>query len=126
MSCCCYWGRLRIVEAGCPDVFVRHLDVRRGAAAVIPGQTVMGDAGHLTVDEGNVAVAQRDDVRDELIKALKGAAGFIRYELGRAVDLRATPQLLFEADRNMEYAQHIGEILSEEGRKLNNQPEEDA
>ena len=67
-----------------------------------------------------------DEARSDLIRALKGAAGFIRFELGKAVDLRATPQLLFEEDRNMAYAQHIGEILSEEGKKLADKPEEDA
>ena len=67
-----------------------------------------------------------DEARGDLIKALKGAAGFIRFELGKAVELRAVPQLLFEEDRNMEYAQHIDEILSAEGKKLSETPEEDA
>ena len=67
-----------------------------------------------------------DEARGDLIKALKGAAGFIRFELGKAVELRAVPQLLFEEDRNMEYAQHIDEILSTEGKKLSETPEEDA
>ena len=68
-----------------------------------------------------------DEVRPELMKALKNAAGFIRYELSRQVDLRTTPQLIFEADHNMEYAQHIGEILSRESLKLSSEnAEEDA
>ena len=66
-----------------------------------------------------------NEARSDLLKALKGAAGFIRYELGKAVNLRATPQLLFEEDRNMEYAQHIGEILSEEEKKFAERPEEE-
>ncbi len=65
-----------------------------------------------------------DDARAELIKALKGAAGFIRRELSREVDLRNTPQLLFEDDRNMQYAQHIGQILAEESKKLGESAEE--
>lgn len=66
-----------------------------------------------------------DDARAELIKALKGAAGFIRRELSREVDLRNTPQLLFEDDRNMQYAQHIGQILAEESKKLGENAGED-
>ena len=66
-----------------------------------------------------------DEVRPELMKALKNAAGFIRYELSRQVDLRATPQLIFEADHNMEYAQHIGEILSRESLKLSSENAEE-
>ena len=63
--------------------------------------------------------------RPELMKALKNAAGFIRRELGREVDLRYTPELIFEEDKNMEYAQHIGEILAqEEKRKPSDDTEE--
>ena len=66
-----------------------------------------------------------DEARDDLMKALKGAAGFIRRELGHEVDLRATPQLIFEADHNMEYAQHIGEILNRESKKLSDESAEE-
>ncbi|MBQ3760782.1 MAG: 30S ribosome-binding factor RbfA [Clostridia bacterium] len=66
-----------------------------------------------------------DEYRSDLLKALKNASGFIRRELGREVDLRNTPQLIFEDDRNMEYAQHIGQILSEESKKLSDRPEEE-
>ena len=58
-----------------------------------------------------------DDARKELVKALKNAAGYIRRELGREVDLRYTPELIFENDLNMEYAQHIGMILAEEEKR---------
>ena len=49
--------------------------------------------------------------RDGLIAALKNAAGFIRRELGHRMALRYTPELLFEADTNIEYAAHINELL---------------
>ena len=67
-----------------------------------------------------------EDRRTELIKALKNAAGFIRRELGREVDLRYTPELLFESDTNIEYASHIQEILREEAKKLPHSAEENA
>ena len=53
-----------------------------------------------------------DEKRADLIKALKNAAGFIRRELGREVDLRYTPELIFEGDTNIEYAAHIDKILA--------------
>jgi len=58
-----------------------------------------------------------DDVRDGLIKALKNAAGFIRHELGSEVDIRYTPELVFELDKNIEYAAHIQQILTEEDKR---------
>ena len=54
-----------------------------------------------------------DDKADEMIKALKKAAGYIRHELGTRVDLRYTPELLFELDRNIAYGVHIAQILKE-------------
>ena len=39
-----------------------------------------------------------DDKAEDLIKALKNAAGYLRREVGRQVDLRYTPELLFERD----------------------------
>ena len=52
-----------------------------------------------------------DEKADDMIKALKKAAGFIRRELGMRVDLRYTPELLFERDRNIAYGVHIASVL---------------
>ena len=54
-----------------------------------------------------------EDKADDMIKALKKAAGFIRHELGARVDLRYTPELLFERDRNIAYGAHIAQVLKE-------------
>ncbi len=53
-----------------------------------------------------------DDLADGFMKALKNASGFLRRELGRQVDLRYTPELLFERDRNIEYGIHISQVLN--------------
>ena len=50
---------------------------------------------------------------DEMIAALKKAAGYIRHELGARVDLRYTPELLFQRDRNIAYGVHIAQILKD-------------
>ena len=52
-----------------------------------------------------------NDKREPMIAALKNAAGFIRRELGHRVQLRYTPELIFELDTNIEYAARINEIL---------------
>lgn len=51
--------------------------------------------------------------RREMMDALKKAAGFIRRELGHSMDLRYTPELIFELDTNIEYAAHINQLLKE-------------
>ena len=51
--------------------------------------------------------------RSDTMAALKSAAGFLRRELGRKVDLRYTPELLFELDTNIEYASHMTQLIDE-------------
>lgn len=52
-----------------------------------------------------------DEKAEDMLKALKKAAGYIRRELGLRVDLRYTPEILFERDRNIAYGVHIAEVL---------------
>ena len=54
-----------------------------------------------------------DDKAGDMIKGLKKAAGYIRHELGLRVDLRYTPELLFERDRNIAYGAHIAQVLKD-------------
>jgi ribosome-binding factor A len=49
--------------------------------------------------------------QEEVMQALKSAAGFIRRELGKSMRLRYTPELLFYADHNIEYGIHMAELL---------------
>ncbi|MBO4982944.1 MAG: 30S ribosome-binding factor RbfA [Clostridia bacterium] len=49
--------------------------------------------------------------KNEILKALKGASGFFRSELARRINLRITPQLIFEYDGSMEYGANISSIL---------------
>ena len=54
-----------------------------------------------------------EEKRKDMMAALKKAAGFVRRELGRRVDLRYVPEILFELDTNIEYAAHINQLLKE-------------
>ena len=60
--------------------------------------------------------------RKDMMAALKKASGFIRRELGRRVDLRYVPEILFELDTNIEYAAPINQLLKEHHV---NEPESD-
>ena len=51
--------------------------------------------------------------KTDFIKGLKSASGHLRYELGRALNLRHTPQLQFEIDKSLERGANIASILSE-------------
>ena len=47
----------------------------------------------------------------DVMKGLKSAAGYLRRELGAAVNLRYTPQLQFIADDSIQQGAHILEML---------------
>lgn len=47
----------------------------------------------------------------EMMMGLKSAAGYLRRELGSALNLRYTPQLQFIADDSIEKGAHILEML---------------
>ena len=49
----------------------------------------------------------------EVLKALKKATGFFRSELAKRINLRITPELVFEYDTSIEYGSNIAKILSE-------------
>ena len=58
-----------------------------------------------------VSVLGDEDTKKKAIEGLKSAAGFIRREMGRRVDLRYTPDFLFELDRSLEHGAHINQLL---------------
>ena len=53
----------------------------------------------------------------EVIKGLKSAGGYLRRELGRALSLRYTPELVFQADDSIDKGTHILKLLNDIERK---------
>lgn len=54
-----------------------------------------------------------DDKRDDLLKALKSAAGYIRREVARNIVIRQSPELTFVKDENIAYGVHIAKVLAD-------------
>ena len=48
----------------------------------------------------------------EVLKGLKSASGFLRRELGRALQLRYTPELQFFMDDSIAHGAHILDLLN--------------
>lgn len=49
----------------------------------------------------------------ETMEGLKKSSGYIRTELAKRINLRNTPELIFEIDDSMEYGAKIDSILKE-------------
>ena len=92
------------------DAIIREMnDPRIGGTYAVTRADVTRDLRWAKV---YVSVLEEDKA-DDMIKALKKAAGYIRHELGLRVDLRYTPELLFERDRNIAYGAHIAQVLKD-------------
>ena len=57
----------------------------------------------------------------DFMKGLKSASGWLRRELGAALSLRYTPELVFQLDKSIEYGAHINTVIN----NLDISPEED-
>jgi ribosome-binding factor A len=58
-----------------------------------------------------VSVLGDANAAKDSLDALKGAAGFVRSEIGKRVRLRHTPEILFKYDTSIEHGAHIAKLL---------------
>lgn len=49
----------------------------------------------------------------EFKKGLRSASGWLRHELGTVLDLRYTPELVFEIDHSIEEGAHISVLIEQ-------------
>ncbi len=52
-----------------------------------------------------------EEEKAAVAKALAKAVGFVRAAVGENLRLKYAPEIKFEFDRNLEYAQHINDVL---------------
>ena len=60
-----------------------------------------------------ISVLGDESVQNEAMKGLKSASGFVRRELAARLDLRNTPEMIFELDHSIENGAHINDLLKE-------------
>ena len=60
-----------------------------------------------------VSVMGDEEVQKKALAGLKSAAGFVRREIGHRLQLRHTPEMVFELDHSIEQGAHINKIIHE-------------
>lgn len=58
--------------------------------------------------------------KTKTMNGLKDSSKFIRSQIAKSINLRITPELVFELDDSMEYGEKIDNILKELNEKKNN------
>ena len=59
-----------------------------------------------------VSILNSKDI-DKTMQGIKDSAGFIRSQIAKTINLRITPELVFELDDSLEYGMRIDNILKE-------------
>ncbi len=91
------------------DILARKCKDPRLQRATVTGADMNGD---LRVAYVYVSLSGPPGDVDPIMKILKNAAGFVRLELGRRLDLRYTPEVKFRFDASGPHAATIDRILN--------------
>jgi len=83
-------------------------DPRIGFVTVTDVQ-VTGDLQQATV---YISVLGDEEQRENTLKGLAKAKGFIRSEIGNRIRLRKTPEIVFEFDESIDYGNRIETLLT--------------
>lgn len=54
---------------------------------------------------------KNEEEKNETFAALKSASGYVRREVGQRMNLRNTPQIIFELDDSISYSMRIEELI---------------
>ena len=96
-------------------------EIQRELASLIPNVKDPRVSGMISVTAVNttpdlryskiyISVLDKSDCA-QVLKGLKSASGYLRRELGRALQLRYTPELTFVQDDSIDQGAHILEML---------------
>ncbi|MFC5588385.1 30S ribosome-binding factor RbfA [Sporosarcina soli] len=78
---------------------------------------VTGDLQQATIF---ISVLGKEYEKEETLKGLNKAKGFIRSEIGQRIRLRVTPEIKFEFDDSVAYGNRIDTLLNQVKNEQNN------
>lgn len=100
------------------STIIRELkDPRIGIMTSVTDVEVTPD---LKLCKAYISVLGDEQTKADTMAGLKSAAGFIRRELARTVNLRNTPEIKFIMDESIEYGMKMSKLIDE----VNNKSEE--
>lgn len=65
-----------------------------------------------------ISVFGSEEEREATLRALSGAAGFVRYQLKPRMRIRHVPEISFQLDRSMEHAEEVARTLKKIRRQF--------
>jgi len=97
------------IKAEISDIIREMKDPRIGFVS-ITSLELSGDHRHV---KAFVSVLGSEEERKDTVKALENATGFVRSEIGKRIQLRHTPEIIFRLDDSLEHGAHINKLLKD-------------
>lgn len=98
------------LQAEISELLLREMKDPRLALVTVTRVNIDRELEHASIFVSTVGGEAR---WQEVMRVLEGAKGFIRREIGRRVQLRRTPQLVFHWDPGPEKVEQVGHLLDE-------------
>ncbi|NME04881.1 30S ribosome-binding factor RbfA [Psychrobacillus sp. BL-248-WT-3] len=96
------------------EIIGRKLKDPRIGFVTVTDVAVTGD-----LQQATIYITVLDGDRNDTLRALDKAKGFIRSEIGQRIRLRVTPELLFEFDESAAYGNRIDNLLRQINQSSN-------
>lgn len=96
------------IKRSLSQIIARDVKDSKVRFVTITDLTLTSDLSFLTV---YYTVLGSENKQDSVAKALERAKGFIRGQLGKQVQLRKVPALIFKYDDSLDYGNKIDRIL---------------
>ena len=97
-----------LIRTELAELLQRQMHDPRVSLATVSRVDVSADLRHANV---KVSVLGEQEKREDAVRALEHARGYLRRELAGRLSLRVTPELHFSLDRGAEHSQRISELL---------------
>jgi ribosome-binding factor A len=115
-------ARIRISRVGeqvkkeLSQILQREIKDPRIGFVTVTGVEMSGD---LQIAKVYVSVLGSPEQKQQTLSALEKAKGYIRSEIGRRIQLRHVPEIVFTMDESLEHSEHINRLLKEvKGQEL--------
>lgn len=113
-------GELRVrkiqefIKQEVSNILLRELKDPRLGFVTVTDARITGDLREATV---YVSLFGKPEEKQDTMKALKHATGYIRTEVGRRLEIRYSPTIEFKEDTSLDYGMKIDKILRDIEKK---------
>jgi ribosome-binding factor A len=91
-------------------IIQREMKDPRVGFITVTGVEVTNDLSQAKV---YISVMGSEEQKQNSLKALEKAQGFLRSEIGARIQMRHVPELLFKLDQSIEYGNKIEQLISQ-------------